>query len=394
MTRTEERLTDALGAVGRSVREETLPPLRARGPATAPRRWLAPLAAAASVVLVVVVVSAVHLFSGTQGGERRAIGPPRYYATVEQGGIVIRATATGAVTGKVPNERPGHGGFGRYVSSVAAADGGRQFFAAYSGTLASHADKTWVYSFRLTSAGRVTGLAPVRGGAFTGLLASNAMAVSPDGSKVALTLFPPLIPSQGTKPAEIAVLDLATGTRARWSGGLHRSGWYLTIPSISWAANGRSLVFLAEWCQSGGIGSPYCTGERHGAQVRTLSLAAGGGPLTQGRALLGDSARYPDIIDALLAPGGKNITIVVLSGRPVRTVNPEPPDLRVIQVPLAGGRPRLLYRGAVDGQPGVFLGSDASGRYLFLASAQNGWIDHGRLRLLPPQGGAAFTDAW
>jgi hypothetical protein len=42
----------------------------------------------------------------------------------------------------------------------------------------------------------------------------------------------------------------------------------------------------------------------------------------------------------------------------------------------------------------VFLGSDASGRHLLLAGAQNGWIDHGRLRLLAPQGDAAFTDAW
>jgi hypothetical protein len=29
-----------------------------------------------------------------------------------------------------------------------------------------------------------------------------------------------------------------------------------------------------------------------------------------------------------------------------------------------------------------------------LAWKQNGWIDHGRLRLLPPQGGVAFGEAW
>jgi hypothetical protein len=65
----------------------------------------------------------------------------------------------------------------------------------------------------------------------------------------------------------------------------------------------------------------------------------------------------------------------------------------VIQVPLAGGQPRLRYRGAVDGYPDVFLGADASGRYLLLAWARNGWIDHGRLHALAPQG-AAITDAW
>jgi hypothetical protein len=141
------------------------------------------------------------------------------------------------------------------------------------------------------------------------------------------------------------------------------------------------------------VRSQYCTAGRHDAQVRTLSLAADGGPLTHGRALFGDSARYPDIIQALLSPDGKNITMVVLTGRAVGTVNPVPPGLRVIQVPLAGGQPRLLYRGAVDGYPDVFLGADASGRYLLLAWARNGWIDHGRLHALAPQG-AAITDAW
>ena len=57
------------------------------------------------------------------------------------------------------------------------------------------------------------------------------------------------------------------------------------------------------------------------------------------------------------------------------------------------GKP-LPLRGAVDGHADVFLGSDSSGRYLLLAWGKNGWIDHGRLRLLPPQGGAAFADAW
>jgi len=402
MTRTEERLIDALGAVGRSVREETLPPLPARGPAPGPSRWgrwLAPLAAAASVALIVVVVSAVHLFSGP-GRRDHAIGPPRYYATVEQGGIVIRATATGAVTGRAPNVPPGHGGFGRYATSVAAADGGREFFAALSGMAASHVDKTWLYSFRLTGAGRVTGLALARGGVFSGLLSANSMAVSPDGSKVAVVVYPPLIPSQGAKPAEIGVLDLATGTRTLWAGGLrNRGGLAATIPSVSWSADGRSLVFVSLWCKTGAFGSQYCDAGAGYAQVRTLRLTPGGGRLSQGGVLLTDSRRYPDIIQAWPGPGGKSLTVVVLSARAVGLVNSKPLGLRVTQIPLAGGRlgggrPRLLYSGAVDGNVHVSLGSDATGRYLILAWARNGWIDHGRLRPLPPAGGAAFAESW
>jgi hypothetical protein len=42
----------------------------------------------------------------------------------------------------------------------------------------------------------------------------------------------------------------------------------------------------------------------------------------------------------------------------------------------------------------VALGSDASGRYLLLAWGRNGWISHGTLHRLAPQGGYAFLDAW
>jgi len=396
VTRTEERLIDALDAVGRSVRQETLPPLPARGPATGPRRWgrwLAPLAAAASVVLIVVAISAVPQFSGPPP-QRQAMSPPRYYATLGEGGIVIRATATGTMTGTVPNERPGHGGFGRYASSVAAADGGREFVVAYSGTVASYAAKTWLYSFRLTSAGRVTGLTPVRGGVFTGLLAASVMAVSPDGSNVAVVLNHPLDPSVGTPPAELGVVNLRTGQQTLWTGGMNRAGLEFNIANVSWERDGRSLVFLAVWCRSEVFGSEYCTAGPHDAQVRTLRLTPGGGRLSQGGVLLADSRRYPDIIQALLGPGGKSLTMVVLTGRAVGGLNPQPRYMRVVQVPLAGGRPRVLFRGAVGGHPDVFLGSDASGRYLLLAWGRNGWIDHGRLRPLPPQGGMAFTDAW
>jgi hypothetical protein len=121
--------------------------------------------------------------------------------------------------------------------------------------------------------------------------------------------------------------------------------------------------------------------------------------LSQGNVLLADSRRYSNIIQARRGPRGQSLTVVVLGFPTVGMAYPESPGLRVIQFPLIGGRlvsgrPRLLYGIAADANPNVFLGSDASGRYLLLASEHNGWIDHGRLRLLPPQGGAAFADAW
>jgi hypothetical protein len=42
----------------------------------------------------------------------------------------------------------------------------------------------------------------------------------------------------------------------------------------------------------------------------------------------------------------------------------------------------------------VSLSSDASGQHLLLTWRLNGWIDHGRLRPLAPQGRVALADAW
>jgi hypothetical protein len=397
MTRTEDRLADALAAVGRSVKEETLPPLPAASPPAAPRRWgrwLVPLAAAASVALVVVLVSAVHPFSGRLNGETpRTAGPPRYYATLVGRNIVIRATATGAVTGRIPSVPRGQGGYGRFPAAIAATGGGREFVAAFSGTLNSFQDRTWLYSFRLTAAGRVTGFAPIRGGVFAGLLAANGMAVSPDGSKVAVVLYPPLDPAKGTPPSEIGVVSLKTGAQALWAGGMQRARFGFNIANVSWMPDGRSLFFLAVWCRSEVSGSQLCTGRGYDAQLRTLRLGPGGGRLTQGSVLLADSRRYPDIVQALAGPSGTSIILVELTGPTVGRVNPEPRDLRVVQIPLGRGRPKLLYHAAVDGHPQVFLGSDASGRYLLLAWTRNGWIDHGRLRSLPP-GQVSYAEAW
>ena len=68
----------------------------------------------------------------------------------------------------------------------------------------------------------------------------------------------------------------------------------------------------------------------------------------------------------------------------------------MIRVPLgSGGQPQLLYHGVVGRNRGtVFLGSDATGRYLPLAWRLNGWIDHGILRHLAAHGGFSFAVAW
>ena len=412
MTRTEDRLTDALAAVARGIPEETLPPLPARSPARRRwGRWLAPLAAAASVALIVVLASAVQPFShGTPGAEQVA-GPPRYYATLELDGIFIHDTATGAVTAKIPDKTSRHGSGEQAAVGVAAADNGREFIAAYTRTeqRPHYRQKIELYSFHLTSAGHIAGLSRVRGGTITGL-AGRDIAVSPDGSKVALVLYHQPDPTKPPSSAEIMVVDLRTGARGLWQGGLERSGLSLSIPSLSWRPGGTGLVFLALWCGSEVYDGGSCEPGTHYAQVRTLPLDAGGGLLSQGNALLSQSARYPDMVQALLDPGAKSVTLVELRGHGAGKAIPVPQRLQVIRVPLGGGAPRVLYQSPTGGQMDVFLGevflgSDASGRYLLLAGLSNGWLDHGVLRpLSPPHGpadaffltraGAVVSDAW
>lgn len=399
MTRTEDRLIDALAAVGRSVQEETLPPLPARGPSRAPRRrgrWLAPLAAAASVTLIVVLVSAVHLFSGPAGGGLIA-GPPRYYVTEESTGIQVRDTATGAVTARVANPFSGHGSLGMFPDVVAVGDGGREFVVEYTGTPPdSNVQQTRLYSFHITAAGRAAGLALVRGGLLAHFGGGTALAVSPDGSQIAAVVYHTVgapLPQPRLLP-QIVVVNLRTGARRFWSGGLQRADRDLSIPSISWGPGSDSLVFLGQWCQTSLVGGICGTGP-HYAQVRTLRLAPAGGRLSDGGVLLSQSARYAFIVQALLSPDGKALTIVVLGPPYLGKVHPAPQDLRVIRMPLGGASgARLLYHGVMGAAATVFLGSDASGRHLLLSWRLNGWIDHGRLRPLPPQGGTVFAEAW
>jgi hypothetical protein len=403
MTSTEDRLADALAAVARGVREETLPPLPAHSPSPQRQRWgrwLAPAAAAASVVLVVVLVSAVHLFTGKpSGGPAQAAGPPRYYAAAVGFAIQIHRTATGALIETIPNPYSGHGEIGMMALAVAATDGGREFIVAYSGTAKPPPhlapEETRLYSFRLNSAGHASRLSLVKGGVITGEAAQGVMAVSPDRSRVALTLAVPVPPTVNPKPPEIAVIDLRTGARTVWSGGLNRPGMTFSVPSISWGPGRDNLVFLAQWCRNGDTGG-FCMAGRHAAQVSLLHVpATGGGRLSSSAVLLSESARYPNIAQALLSPGGKAVTMVVLHGSYTGRAGSRPYSFQVVQVPLhGGGGPRLLYRGNVGAHTQVILGSDATGRYLLLAWRRNGWLDHGILRPLAPQGGTAFVDAW
>jgi hypothetical protein len=195
-----------------------------------------------------------------------AAGTPRYYAEAEgrlvgwhgpnSVQIVVRATASGAVVARIPD--PAVPEAKKVMPlSVAAAPDDRTFYALYSTWGRSPGD-LWIYRFRITTSGTVTGLTRVNGGVMTGqsyLANVGGFAVSPDGSQIALALADTHTGNSAAEAVagEIVVLDLRTGAHAIWRGGLDQARQIFGIQSLSWTGDGKSLVYLAKWCPPGDV---------------------------------------------------------------------------------------------------------------------------------------------
>ena len=424
MTRTEDRLTDALTAAARAIPEDTLRPLVA--PPTRRQRpaWITPLAAALGIVLVI----GLALAAGTRlSGSRSAGGPagaqtpvPRYYVVEgEQGGSpVVRSTATGEVTATVPVPKAANVG----EFDVLASTRGGVFFVAAA---APGTEGQRLYRFRLTSSGRVSGFAPVPGGAIgRHYWGADALAVSPDGSRVAVSVAytwtgasttcggagQQACPLTTPQPDYIEVIDLKTGARSFWRGG---NGAAYSVASLSWTAHGQ-LVYLGQTCADQKLNSETCTKYGRTAAVRALTPAAGGGRLGSGPVLLRQSARFPYIVQALISPDGRTITAVVLTGRMASSHNepdPLPPNLSVIQLSRATGQLHVLYQrylgdsfGSIFAPDVLQLSQDAAGQHWMLNGAVcrnrcpgggfNGWLRGGQLVPLAPADGQEGDQAW
>jgi hypothetical protein len=448
MTRTEERLVDALDAAARAMPEDEMRPLIV--PVQRPRRlaWAAPVASAAGLLLVVGLAVAVagHL----PGSGQITSGPPAphpYYVVADSNGDLpqVLSTATGSVTAtlQVPHvPKP------QEPALVAAANG--VFFAA----VAQQAGER-LYRFRLTSTGQITGTTelPLAGGVLaTSDWEVHAMAASPDGRWLALTLTyadlngvascssstnagcVPLQPSPDAlfNPGlsdNIAIVNTATGQKSAWDGARPTIGssTAYSVPSLSWSANSQSLNFIVRQCplQGANIVRAACTSAATGdsgwsASIWQINRPSRPGHLTA-RLVHSLDLSYSDVPAALLSPDGSTITAVLppqvvveqvapLSGAPSVAGTVPPYVFTVAQISVATGKALrgLLVQnlGRVSPTDVLYatLSTDATGQHWLLgggycdgrhcAGGFNGWIDHGKLVPLPPGDGSVADEAW
>jgi hypothetical protein len=277
--------TRALAGTVRAVRP--LPPLpeaSSRNEVTPGHRtrpsWVAPLAAAAAIIIIAgggVTASSLLAKSGTPrpsasgapaGGAsaRSDTGVPPYYVAVANSSLtVVRATWTGATLARITTRTP--------VVGVAGAADGRTFVVDEQRSVVG-GNVTWVgqpafYLLRLTASGTEESLTRLAVPAIPDGTVVSGLALSPDGSKLAVDVDSGSWPQAQLR--EIMTYTLATGASRSWtasgvtnadaSSGFTGSG-VDGAQSISWTADSRTLAFSVQNTSSSG--------------VRLLDTAAGG----------------------------------------------------------------------------------------------------------------------
>jgi len=360
MSTLEDRVRGVLRETAEDISPIDVPPLRLAGRRPAGRgwlargrppggwpTWLAPLAAAAAVVAVLAATLALTGGPGRPGHHQT--GPdallasaPRYYIVLTGTGrshgwprqAQVRTTRTGRAVATLAAPRPDNvflmvaaaSGVGRYV--LAAQRMAVQYQATARmgvpvpgspaaqprGTVAVQvpAGPIHFYQLQISAAGHVSALSPVPVPALPANAPLDGLALTPDGSQLAVATR-----SGPHGSAEIKVDTLATGAQRVWTwpGGqpvIESLGG--TGSALSWAADDRTLAFARL------IGGRY--------KVRLLDIAAPGHSLAASRPALsldwvgmsnrsrfhhGRAVNDNDTFGALLTPDGSKIVVATVT---------------------------------------------------------------------------------
>jgi hypothetical protein len=254
------------------ITPDTVPPLRLPESAArqrAARRtrpgWVTPLAAAAAIVILAVasatagswLARSVPAHSGNSGGSGTAVAgmteshslagvPPYYVAVKNSSQAQVRATATGATLATIKTSVPFVGVTGAADDRTFVLDAQRQVM----GPTVLWPDPPKFYLLRLNASGGEKSLTRLALAALPKGTAVTGLALSPDGSKLAVEVDTQINENPGL--LEIRVYTLATGAYRTWftngstdpedSGGFTGSG-VDGAATISWGADGTTLAF-------------------------------------------------------------------------------------------------------------------------------------------------------
>jgi len=304
-------------------------------------------------------------------------GMPRYYVTADhfRPVVQVRDSATGKVLTTVVLPRR----IDPKASQISAAGDGRTFTLALL-----QYPRTRFYRLKVAANGRSARLTTLGGIQLPAGEYANGIAVSPDGSRLAVA-----IQDSGGQHGAVEVVSLATGAARTWA--TARPG----IPGgLSWGGSQR-LGFFWE-------GSGPAQGS---SGLWVLDTAAPGHDLLSGRRIVpaetgGDAVQY-----AQLTRAGTVIAAVTYDG--TEHVGRGTLVGGIVELSARTGRPRrtllaehAAYSADPEG-PGWYIGScllaaaDRTGSHLLVSCDRFGRLDRGRFTALPgaaPQ--SAVAAAW
>jgi hypothetical protein len=347
MTAIEDRIRAATQACADAVPPEGVPPLRlpaelgSRRWRSADRGWnrwargLTPVAAAVAVLMVIIAVvgigRALHSTAGrapAAGAGPVAAGPPissyvasgqvpRYYiAITSRGGdpstspsyAVVAETASGKTLATI-QPSVAHG---TIVAVTAAADD-RTFVLDEErwSTSVDDGARTF-YELRLNSSGRPCPLTRLAASVPSGYQL-DGLALSPDGSKLAVALEP----ATSTTPdlAIVKVYTLATGAVRTWTG---HGGSIGSGPddarSLSWTSAGQTLAFDGSKVVCGAIQIQVLVSSLLNTETQFREYSTATGQVTP---ILGDWKFHnvtPNVVGVLWSNASGSVLIGVIPG--------------------------------------------------------------------------------
>jgi hypothetical protein len=305
---------------------------------------------------------------------------PPYYVIAGHGrpAAEIRDSKTGKILRAVPLPA----GIDPKMSQIAAAGNGHTFALALFSV-----SKTQFYLLRVAAGGHSARLAPLPVPPLPAGEYADAIAVSPDGRRLAVA-----IQRAGGQHGAVEVVTLATGAVRTWT--TARAG----LPTqLSWADRGHELGFF--WQDD----RPAATSA---AGLWALDTTAAGSSLMSGRRILPASVGGDQVQAALLSPDGATV-IASVTYNGTSHVGPGTITGGIAELSARSGRPLrtlLAERAAFSadpGGPGWYVTAcqlpaiDATGSHMLVSCGSFGRLDRARFTPLPgsaPQ--TAVAAAW